>query len=94
MNFLIEGIYWIKLFLSPVLVAILLMVVLSVWNGYTHWYLLLLVAGIIAGIWLAERIRRKYGTSNYYTSLADTPDLPESREVLSEGLERPGHTDK
>jgi hypothetical protein len=33
--------------------------------------------GILAGIYLAEYIRKKYGCSNFYSKLMNTSDLDE-----------------
>jgi|GEM_PF-3688313 len=81
MQTLIEIIYWIKILLSPVFVAVLIIGILYSLNGYfSYWYLLLLIPASVVGIALAERARRKHGTDNYYAKPMNTPDIKETWE--------------
>lgn len=80
MRTLIELIYWIKIFLSPVFLSILIIFILSTIYSYSNWYLLFFIPSIIIGIKLAERARKKYGTSNYFAKPMNTPDIVETWE--------------
>ncbi len=80
MRSLIELIYWVKIFLSPNFIAILIIFILSTIYNYNNWYLLLFIPSIIIGIKLAERARIKYGTSTYFSKPMNTPDIKESWE--------------
>lgn len=79
MKTITEYIYWLKIFLSPVFFVTLINVILySVLDSFSNWYLLLYVPGAVAGFLLAERARKKYGTSNYYAKPMNTPDIEET----------------
>lgn len=80
MRTLIELIYWIKIFLSPIFLSILIIFILSTKYSYSNWYLLFFIPSIIIGIKLAERARKKYGTSNYFAKPINTPDIVETWE--------------
>lgn len=80
MRALIELIYWVKIFLSPNFFAILIIFILSTIYSYSHWYLLLFIPSIIFGVKLAERARKKYGTSTYFAKPMNTPDIVETWE--------------
>lgn len=80
MRSIIEAIYWIRIFLSPnFLVGLILAIIHSV-SGFRYWQLLLFIPSIVIGILLAERARKKYGTSNYVAKTMNTPDLKENTE--------------
>lgn len=81
MSTLIEIAYWIRIFLSPNFVVILIMAILySVNDHFSYWYLVLFIPGIIIGIALAEQARKRHGTSNYYSKPMNTPDIIEKWE--------------
>lgn len=70
MNKIMEIIYWIQIFISPVLVSAIIAAIIYFNN--TNAYLLaigVIVLGVILGVFFAERIRRKYGTSAYMGSI-------------------------
>lgn len=81
MNRLFEIIYWVKIFLSPNLVIVLLLAILSSTYDFKSWYLLLFIPSIIYGTLLAERVRKKYGTSNFFSKTMNTPDIKETWEI-------------
>ncbi len=61
-----EIINWLLIFISPFLVFSIIAVIIYFNNPESNWLPLGLFAiGIVLGIILAERIRRKYGTTTY-----------------------------
>ncbi|HWY98804.1 MAG TPA: hypothetical protein VNY36_06945 [Bacteroidia bacterium] len=79
-NIAIEIIYWILFFLSPFLIFTIIAVILYLNNPINHWLpVALLIIGVISGIILAERIRRKYGTANYMGTLWGNSELTENK---------------
>ena len=70
----IEFLSWILIFLSPVLFCVLLFFILySIYENASFFYIIFV--GIIAGILLAETIRKKKGCSNFLGDILRTPDL-------------------
>jgi hypothetical protein len=79
--FFINSIYWLWAFCVPLLIC-----------GIPGWFLyekssknlpyaiLLLIAGIAGGIFLAERIRKREGLSNFFSRLSETPDIKDINE--------------
>jgi hypothetical protein len=69
MNFfdgLMEVVYWIQIFISPVLVSAIIAAI--VYFNNTNNYLSaigILVLGVILGVFFAERVRRKSGTATF-----------------------------
>lgn len=84
MRRIIEVIYWIKIFLSPNLFAVLIIFILYNQFDYSNWYLLFFIPSIIIGIVLAEKARRKYGASFYFSKPMNTPDIVETWEMEKE----------
>lgn len=80
MNTLFEILYWIRIWLSPVFVAGLVIAILSSVWFFSAWYLLLLIPAVLLGTYLAERARRKYGTANYIAKTMNTLDIKETWE--------------
>lgn len=75
-NFFIESFYWLMIFLSPFLISLGISIYLYGRNSNLIWYsLIILIFGILMGIFIAERIRRKYGCSNYVGRILATPDI-------------------
>lgn len=80
--FFINSIYWLWAFAVPVIVT-----GLPAWyfyeknNNNLPWSVLLLIAGIIAGVITAEAIRRKYGLVNFFSRVSAIPDLDEKKET-------------
>lgn len=80
----IEAIYWFGIFLSPVLMTVLLIGIVSSIFGFHGYYCWLLLPGAMAGILLAEYARKKYGCSNYWSKPMNTPDIRETWEIERE----------
>lgn len=79
MRSIIELVYWIKIFLSPNFAALLIIAILyNIVGFFSYWYLLLFIPSLILGIFLAERARRKYGTSIYDAKHMNTHDITET----------------
>lgn len=79
MRRIIEFIYWVKIFLAPVFAALIIIAIISsLSSGFNQWLLLLFLPAIVFGVLLAERARRKYGSSNFYAKPSNTPDIPNS----------------
>lgn len=75
-EFLVEAVYWLLIFLSPVLVMGLLALLLYFECGVPAWIsYVLLGVGVVLGVWLAEHVRRKYGCSNFWSRTSATPDI-------------------
>lgn len=82
MRTLFEVIFWIKIFLSPNFAVVLIIGLLyKIFGTFSYWYLTLFVPGIFFGVILAERARKKYGTSDYYAKPMNTPDIVETWEI-------------
>jgi membrane protein YdbS with pleckstrin-like domain len=66
MDRVMEIIYWIQIFLSPFLISIIVAVIAYFNIPDNYWLPIgILITGASVGIILAERIRRKYGTTTY-----------------------------
>lgn len=66
MDDIMEAVYWIQLFLAPFIPFSIIGVIIYFNNTNYGWLcIVLIILGGVLGIILAERIRRKYGTSNY-----------------------------
>jgi hypothetical protein len=74
---LIEIIFWISLFISPVLFSLLIafIVVINMNEFNIYWFYSIGAIGIIIGFIFAEYIRRKYGCSNFYSKLLNMPEF-------------------
>lgn len=59
------------------LVAVLFIGILTSIFDFKWFFCLLLLPGIIIGVWLAENKRKKYGSSNYWSKPMNTPDFDE-----------------
>jgi hypothetical protein len=69
--FFIEAVFWMQLFLFPLFWASIPAVI--IFNSSTESWVIPTVIGILAagagaGIWLAERIRKKYGQCSAFFS--------------------------
>ena len=68
----VEAVYWFLIFLSPTIVAVIISAFIYFSN--TDNYIIALAVlgiGVISGIFLAERIRRKYGCSNFMGRISE-----------------------
>jgi len=73
---IVEAVYWIAIFLSPLLASVLLALAAY---GYLDFpfalCVVIVIVGGIAGVFLAEYIRKKYGCSYLWSRTAATPDI-------------------
>ncbi|HEX7906298.1 MAG TPA: hypothetical protein VF487_20630 [Chitinophagaceae bacterium] len=80
--YFINSVYWLWAFFVPVIIT-----GTPAWLFYDSssanlvYGIILLLIGIVAGIWFAERIRKSHGLSTYFSSLSETPDIDEKKEA-------------
>jgi hypothetical protein len=74
---LIEWFYWILLLLCPLILISGLGLYIGMHYDYRIFYASLPI-GFILGVFFAQRIKRKYGTSNFYGRLLRMPELDDS----------------
>lgn len=73
--FFVNAVYWLHLFIVPVMVFSFAAFWIYAKDDSNMVYALLLVlAGILLGIFIAEKVRRKYGLSNFFGGMASTAD--------------------
>ena len=74
----IEILYWLLIALCPIIATSIIS--FFIWNLSESllWYIITEGCVILAGIYLAEYIRKKYGCSNFYSKLMNTSDLDEN----------------
>lgn len=76
LKFIIEGIFWIMIFLSPfILFAIAAGIMYLKTKNLFYFPFGFLVVGAGVGILVAEKIRRKYGCSTFMGKLLRTPEI-------------------
>lgn len=74
--FFINTIYWLGIFIVPRGILSFFGVWIYLKNESNLSYsIILIVVGILLGIFLAEKIRKKYGLSNFFGRLSATPDI-------------------
>ncbi|MFH6969200.1 hypothetical protein [Flavobacterium sp. FlaQc-28] len=74
--FIVEATFWILLVLSKFLLFLLLMFILnSLIELDVYVYIFFALAGLIYGIYFAEKIREKHGCSNYWSKIYNTSDI-------------------
>ena len=78
MNKVFEIIYWIKIFLSLMLVCTLIILIIGSIFYFYYWLLLLYFPATLIGFYIAERARKKYGTTVFWSKTMDTPDIEET----------------
>ena len=89
----VESIFWLQLFLLPVLIGGVIAVVIFIRNENLVWLSIAIAAiSIILGVIYAERIRRKHGTSRYLARIMSTGDEEKvrSEEKSAERSEKCG----
>ncbi len=74
---IIEAIYWILIALSPTLVSLLL--AFFCYYGIENSIgkitaILVVLIGVVSGIFLANWVKKKYGTSNFYARLSSSSE--------------------
>ena len=80
--YFINSVYWLWAFFVPIIIT-----GTPAWILYEKssanlvYVVMLLLMGIVAGIWFAERIRKRRGLSNYFSSLSETPDIDEKKKT-------------
>jgi len=70
-------------FLSPVVVSVFIaLLVLTIGSSYWIQYLsgLIVIAGIVFGVYFAERVRKKHGTENFMSKIYASPDLDDIKK--------------
>lgn len=78
-HFVIESFYWLLLFLAPVLGSIMVgLIAIAFFDLSIDTLLYFIPFGALLGIFLAEKIRRKYGCASYWSMLYATPDISPS----------------
>lgn len=75
MRVLIEICYWLLIALSPILVWTFVNVLIYSVYSFNIFIVIIECIGILAGVVLAEYIRKKYGCSTFYSKLMNTNDL-------------------
>lgn len=81
MNFfdkVIELINWVKIFLSPLIICLILGSILFLSLDHIIFHILagiIIIAGIATGIYFAEKIRKKHGTERFMAKIHESPDL-------------------
>lgn len=75
-EFWVEFGYWLRAFATPFLLfGVSAIVVLFSGKDLVSSAISLLILGIVAGLIYAEYIRRKYGSSNYFTEMDKNPNI-------------------
>jgi len=75
-HIIIEIIYWIAIFLSPVILFSAIAASIYISNENNFWLsVIVLSLGVVFGVLWAERIRKKYGCSRYMSKILSTPDI-------------------
>jgi hypothetical protein len=80
-DFFINTVYWLWIFIVPSGVLSFL----GFWlyqkepKNFTL-SILLSIAGVIFGIYFAEKVRRKYGLSNFFSSIMSSNDISDKSE--------------
>ena len=65
MYFIIKFLYWLQLFISPVL----LMGLIGIFVGQEKIFIYCLIAGALIGLIIAEYVRRKIGLMRFFAGL-------------------------
>lgn len=73
-----EVIGWLRVLLSPVFAMLLIAVIL--YGLFPDWinkdvFIILLILGVILGVFWANHVWKKYGTINYWSKINATPEL-------------------
>jgi hypothetical protein len=72
----IEIIFWVAIFSSPLLIGIAIAFVIYLNVPKMEWLSIAIASlGTLIGILFAERVRRKYGCTRYMSRLIATPDI-------------------
>jgi hypothetical protein len=80
MDDIMEAIYWFQIFLAPFIPLSIVGIVIYFNNTNCGWLCtLLMIVGVILGVILAERIRRKYGTTTYMGRIKGNSEFIEDK---------------
>jgi len=80
-HFLIELIFWIAIFASPVLVSAAIAAYVYFSNARLFWLSIVFCSvGVLLGAFVAEKIRRKYGCAKYISKILGSPDVLHDEE--------------
>jgi membrane protein YdbS with pleckstrin-like domain len=75
---IIELINWIKIFLSPFIISVVAAILLFL-SSENYWLqvlsVIIIILGIILGVYFAEKIRKKQGTERFMAKIYESPDL-------------------
>ncbi len=74
--FLVNAVYWLWIFIIPAALCSFL----AYWMyakdpGNAILSVFLVISGILSGIFLAEKVRKKYGLSDFFAEASATPDI-------------------
>ena len=76
LSFIIESIFWVQCFITPIGIGGLIALFIYISNEKLLWLSIVIVAiCVILGVWYAERVRRRHGTSRYAARIRATPDI-------------------
>ena len=75
---LIRFLYWLHAFISPIILLGFIGIVI----GKENLLYGLLVAGAIAGVIFAERIRRKFGLENFFGRISGSNTVVEKKKKI------------
>jgi uncharacterized membrane protein YfcA len=76
LSLFIETVFWVQLFITPLGIGALIAIFIYISNEKLLWLSIVIMAiSAIIGVWYAERVRRKHGTSRYASRIIATPDI-------------------
>lgn len=83
MNKLVEFYYWLRIFLSPFILLNAIGIYIY-WSKENLWWLFILLCllGSALGIYFAERIRKRKGTSQFIAEIHHTNDVKSFEEIV------------
>ena len=75
-SFIVESIFWLQFFITPIGIGGLIALFIYISNENLLWLSIAIVAiCVVLGVWYAEKIKRKHGTSRYAAKRIATPDI-------------------
>ncbi len=83
MNKIVELYYWLRIFLSPFILLNALGIYIY-WSKENLWWLSILLGllGCGLGLYFAERIRKRKGTSQFMSEIYHTDDVKTYEEIV------------
>jgi hypothetical protein len=74
--FLVELFFWIATVLSSSLLSFIIGIVFYIYASISSkLFVLIVCVGVIIGVFIAEKIRKKYGCSNFWGRILATDDI-------------------